>query len=220
MCPLRRGERRCCDRLRALPRASWSQRIATVNESRDLGNPCGGGVADPPGREFDRRVRRRLLGRRRSGSAASESGEALAGASSPTALGVMPVPPEPLIKMSRKSAARLACVRVRVPPPAALNQRLTGILVNTCGLPIHTSPQTALRRREQWCGRGRWAGSWPLSDCELECQVAWISVGWSHVVCDCRVEKTFLAHHVSKDFFEATERLGFKRQPQPHVRAV
>jgi hypothetical protein len=72
-----------------VPRTSWSQRIATVNEVVIWGILA---VADPPGPELDRRVRRRLLGRRRSGSAGSESGEALAGASSPnepTELGVV-----------------------------------------------------------------------------------------------------------------------------------
>jgi hypothetical protein len=28
------------------------------------------------------------------------------------------------------------------------------------------------------------------------------------------------AHHIAKDFFETTERLGFKRQPQPQISAV
>jgi hypothetical protein len=39
-------------------------------------------------------------------------------------------------------------------------------------------------------------------------------------VCDLGIEKAFLAHHVSKDLLEATERLAFERQPQPQVRAV
>ena len=47
-----------------------------------------------------------------------------------------------------------------------------------------------------------------------------IAVGRPRLVCDLGVEETFLAHHVSKDFFEATERLGFKRPPQAQVSAV
>jgi hypothetical protein len=50
--------------------------------------------------------------------------------------------------------------------------------------------------------------------------MAGISEGRPRVVCDLRVVKTLLAHHVAKDFFETTERLAFKRQPQSQVSAV
>lgn len=40
-----------------------------------------------------------------------------------------------------------------------------------------------------------------------------VVVGRPRVDRDLRVEKAFLPHHVSKDFFEATECLRFKRQP-------
>ena len=76
-----------------------------------------------------------------------------------------------------------------------------------------SSSRTALRRRWQRRSRGREAGSCPLSNRELERQVVGVSVGRPRVVCDLRVGETFLAHHVSKDFFEATECLRFKRQP-------
>jgi hypothetical protein len=47
-----------------------------------------------------------------------------------------------------------------------------------------------------------------------------IPIGWPCIVGDVRVEETFLAQHISKDLFEATERLRLKRQTQPQVRAI
>ena len=73
-----------------VPRTSWSQRIATVNEVVIWGILAVAAWRRLLlGQELDRRVRRRLLGRWCSGSAGSESGKALAGASSPTAVGVV-----------------------------------------------------------------------------------------------------------------------------------
>ena len=72
-----------------VPRTSWSQRIATVNEVVIWGILAVAASQILLGESSTAAHCRRLLGRRRSGSAGSESGEALAGASSPTAVGVV-----------------------------------------------------------------------------------------------------------------------------------
>ena len=45
-------------------------------------------------------------------------------------------------------------------------------------------------------------------------------MGRPGVVCDVRVKKAFVPHHVSKDLLEAAQRLTFERQPQPQLRPV
>jgi len=79
------------------------------------------------------------------------------------------------------------------------------------------SPHAAFRWGQQRCGR---AGSLSFNNREHERQVLWISVRRPGVVCDLHVEKPFLAHHVSHDFFEATQRLTLERPPWPQVRTV
>jgi hypothetical protein len=92
-----------------------------------------------------------------------------------------------------------------------LAARLIGCLAALC------SSQTAFRGRWQWRSRGLWAGTFPLNNRELERQVPGISVRRPRVMCDLRVAIAFLAHHVSKDLFKATEGLAFKRPAQAKV---
>jgi len=47
-----------------------------------------------------------------------------------------------------------------------------------------------------------------------------ISLSRPGVVCNVGVEKPFLAHHVSHDLFEATQRLTLERPPQPQLSTV
>jgi hypothetical protein len=77
-----------------------------------------------------------------------------------------------------------------------------------------------LRRRWKCRSWGRSAESLSLADRELERQVPPITVNRSYVVCDLRVEKTFLAHLVSKHCLEAAKCLVFQRPPQAEVSAV
>jgi hypothetical protein len=63
-------------------------------------------------------------------------------------------------------------------------------------------------------------GPFSLNDCELDRQVLTIPIRRPCLVGDFCVKKAFVAHHVSKDFLEATQRLAFQGPSQAQVSAV